>query len=67
MYVKVLLEVPVKLTAEQKRLLEEFDQGSSEDMYRKKKSFLETVKELFTGDDKAEAPSDKEKKKKKKK
>ena len=67
LYVKVLLEVPSNLNAEQKRLLEEFENHSSDDMYRKKKTFLETVKELFTGDDRAEAPSDKEKKKKKKK
>ena len=67
LYVKVLLEVPTKLTAEQKRLLEEFDQNSSDDMYRKKKTFFDTVKEIFTGEEKTEAPSDKEKKKKKKK
>ena len=67
LYVKVLLEVPTKLTPEQKRLLEEFDNSASDDMYRKKKSFLDTVKELFTGEEKTEAPSEKEKKKKKKK
>ena len=67
LYVKVLLEVPTKLTSEQKRLLEEFDNNCSDDIYKKKKTFLESVKELFTGEEKTEAPSDKEKKKKKKK
>lgn len=63
MYVQVTLEVPTKLTADQRKMLEEFDKGASSDMYRKKKSFLETVKELFKGE--TEAPSQKKKKKKK--
>lgn len=67
LYVKVMLEIPTKLTSEQKKLLKEFEETSDEEMYVKKKSFLETVKELFTGEEKTEAPSDKEKKKKKKK
>lgn len=67
LYVKVILEVPSKLTDEQKELLEKFDNAMEADAYQKKKSFAETVKELFRGDSKTKAPSDKEKEKKKKK
>ena len=65
LYVKVLLEVPTKLSAEQRRLLKEFDEGMDTDAYVRKKSFAETVKELFTGESRGKAPSDKKKKKKK--
>ena len=36
-----------------------------ENAYVRKKSFAETVKELFTGESRGKAPSDKKKKKKK--
>ena len=64
LYVKVLLEVPTKLSPEQKKLLKEFDDGMDTDAYTKKKSFAETVKELFTGESKVKSPSEKKKKKK---
>jgi molecular chaperone DnaJ len=67
LYVKVILEVPTNLTAEQKKLLAEFEEGSNPEMYTKKKTFAETMRELFTGDDKIKTPSDREKEKKKKK
>lgn len=67
LYVKILLEVPTKLTGEQKKLLQKFEDGATPEMYQKKKTFADTVREIFTGDDKMKAPSDKEKKKKKKK
>ena len=38
LYVKVLLEVPTKLSAEQRRLLKEFDEGMETDAYVRKKS-----------------------------
>lgn len=67
LYVKILLEVPTKLTSEQKKLLQKFEDGATPEMYQKKKTFADTVREIFTGDDKMKAPSEKEKKKKKKK
>ncbi|MDD7408801.1 MAG: molecular chaperone DnaJ [Anaerovoracaceae bacterium] len=67
LFVRVQLEVPSNLTPRQIELLQEFDNNSTDEMYKKKKSFLESVKELFTGDDKTEAPSEKNKKRKKKK
>ncbi len=65
LYVKVMLEVPVNLSAEQRRLIQQFEESGTADMYQKKKTFADTVRELFTGDDKMKAPSDKKKKKKK--
>ena len=59
--------MPTKLSEAQKKLLVEFENGSEPDMYQKKKSFTEIMRELFTGDDKVKTPSEKEKKKKKKK
>ena len=64
LYVKVLLEVPTKLSPEQKKLLQEFDDGVDTDAYAKKKSFAETVKELFTGEGRTKSPSERKKKKK---
>lgn len=67
LYVKVILEVPTNLTAEQRKMLEDFEKASSPEMYTKKKSFAETVREIFTGDEKIKTPSDREKEKEKKK
>ena len=67
LFVRVQLEVPSNLTQRQIELLQEFDSNSTDEMYKKKKSFFESVKEIFTGDDKAEAPSEKGKKRKKRK
>lgn len=66
LYVKVQLEVPSNLTAEQKKILQEFEDKATDNMYKKKKTFLDNMKELFTGDN-VKAPSEKEKKKKKRK
>ena len=65
LYVKVNLEVPSKLSAKQKKMLQDFENESTADMYEKKKSFMDAVKELFTGEDAVKAPSDRKKKKKK--
>lgn len=65
LYVKVTLEVPTKLTAEQKKLIKQIDDGMDAEAYQKKKTFTETMRELFTGDSKVKAPSDKKKMKKK--
>ncbi len=66
LYVKVQLEVPSNLTAEQKKILQDFEEKSTDNMYKKKKSFLDNMKELFKGEN-VKAPSDKDKKKKKRK
>ncbi len=47
LYVKVNLEVPTKLNSKQKKLIKEMGSVLSEDAYSKKKSFTESVKELF--------------------
>ena len=65
LYVKVNLEVPSKLSPNQKKLLQDFEENSTSEMYEKKKSFMDTVKELFTGEDGVKAPSDRKKNKKK--
>ncbi len=49
LYVKVLLEVPKNLTAEQKELLEQLDERIGAEAYQKKSGFLSSVKELFRG------------------
>ena len=62
LYVKVVLEVPRNLTESQKKLIQEFEDGSTTEMYTKKKSFGEIVRELFTD---AEKKAERKKKKKK--
>lgn len=47
LYVKVILEVPTKLTGEQKKSLKQFGDSLSADSYSKGKRFRETVKDLF--------------------
>lgn len=47
LYVKVNLEVPTKLSAEQKKLVKEMGEALSHESYTKKKSFANTMKELF--------------------
>ena len=47
LYVKVMLEVPVKLNSKQRKLIEELGGLLTNDSYNKKKSFAETMKELF--------------------
>lgn len=45
--VRVIVETPRKLSAEQRRLLEEFARISGEDVHPISKSFLDKVRELF--------------------
>jgi molecular chaperone DnaJ len=47
LFVKVQLEVPVKMTAEQKKLLREFGDSLDGESYSGRKRFLDTVKDLF--------------------
>lgn len=47
LYVKVILEVPSKLTAKQKKAIEEMDKALDGKCYQKKTGFAEKVKELF--------------------
>lgn len=47
LYVKVVLEIPTKLNAKQKKLIEEFGESLSQEGYAKRKSFSKTMKELF--------------------
>lgn len=63
LYVKAMLEVPTNLSADQKKLIQEFDSGSSE-MYSKRKSFSEMMHDLFGGEEKTKASERKKKKKK---
>lgn len=65
LYIKVNIEVPTNLTAKQKDILSEFENSSTDDMYRKKKTFMDSVKEIFGVSDTVTAPSDRKKKKKK--
>lgn len=46
--VHILVEIPKKLSADQKRKLEEFDDVSSEDTYPKLKKFLAQAKRFFS-------------------
>lgn len=47
LYVKVTLEVPTKLNSKQKKAIENMGKEVGIDCYQKKKSFSETIKELF--------------------
>lgn len=47
LYVKVNLEVPTKLSVKQKKAVEEMNKALDSDCYQKKRSFAESVKELF--------------------
>ena len=46
-YVKVNLEVPTKLSNEQKNLIKQFGETKNLDGYSKRKKFAETLKDLF--------------------
>lgn len=48
LYVKVLLEVPTKLSGKQKDAVEQLDKELTEDCYQKKGKFAEAIKELFS-------------------
>lgn len=47
LYVQVSLEVPTKLSAAQKKCIEKFEESKSVEGYAKRKTFAETVKDLF--------------------
>ena len=47
LYVKVVLEVPTKVTAAQKKLIEQLKETATTDGYSKRKTFADTLKELF--------------------
>ena len=46
-YVKITVEVPKDLSKSQKEKLKEFDAATDEKNYKKKKSFMDKVKEFF--------------------
>ena len=46
-YVKIILEVPKNLSKEQKEMLKNFDEKSSEKNYNKRKNFFDKLKDLF--------------------
>lgn len=47
LYVKVVLEVPVKLSGKQKKAISKMAEEVDVECYKNKKSFLDSVKELF--------------------
>ena len=47
LYVKVILEVPTKLSADEKKRLKQFGDSLGSDTHSNRKRFLDTVKELF--------------------
>ena len=65
MIVQVTIETPVKLTARQKELLQEFEESLQGKHYKqhspKSHSFLDSVKAFFTGDDDDNSSSKKDK------
>ena len=46
-YVKVVIEVPKNLNAEQKSLLKQFDSSTGEKNYKKRKGFFDKLKDMF--------------------
>ncbi len=48
-HVRVIVEVPMKLNAEQRKKLEEFAKSCNEDVFPMQKSFFERVKRVFQG------------------
>ncbi len=46
-YVRVVVEVPRNLTAEQKKILKQFEDSCSPNNYQKRSSFFDKVKKLF--------------------
>lgn len=47
LYVKVMLEIPTKLNARQKKAVEDMGKELTSESYHKKNKFAETIKELF--------------------
>ncbi len=48
LYVKVFVEIPTKLTSEQKKLIKEFGETKTLEGYSKRKKFSDTLKDLFS-------------------
>ena len=48
LYVTAVVEIPKKLTSQQKELLRQFDGTTSGSQYEKKKSFLDKLKDAFS-------------------
>ena len=46
-YVKVIIEIPRNLNAKQKQLIREFEEGTGDKQYQKRKSFKDKLKDLF--------------------
>ena len=46
-YVRITIEIPKKLTNEQKELLKKFEESSSDSNYQKRKGFFDKLKDLF--------------------
>ena len=46
-YVRVIIEVPKKLSESQKDILRKFASESGEEIYQQKKTFLNKVKDVF--------------------
>ena len=48
LYAEIVLEVPTKLTAEQKDLIRQFGETKTTAGYAKRKSFMDSLKDLFS-------------------
>ena len=47
--VRVAVEVPKNLTAEQKKLLKSFEEATGEKNYQKRRSFFDKLRDAFNG------------------
>lgn len=47
-YVRVIVEIPAKLSKKQKELLKEFEESLSEKNYEKQKTFFDKIKDRFS-------------------
>ena len=48
LYVTAVVEIPKKLTGQQKELLRQFEASASGNQYEKKKSFIDKLKDAFS-------------------
>ena len=48
LYVTAMVEIPKKLTSQQKELLRQFDASANGNQYEKKKSFFDKLKDAFS-------------------
>lgn len=48
LYVKVILEIPTKLSSKQKKAIESMGKVVTNDCYQKKSSFIDSLKEFFS-------------------